>query len=165
MGRIHNCIADAYAAAAPHHLRAGELLLDVEVQMATPKDFQAWVKGRLGLTVGKVRPCMAVQRHAEADRRHKEFLRRMADNPPDTVAARQAELKRAPFGLALNDYVAGDGPALFAQACTMGLEGIVSKRRSSPYRSGRSPHRLKAKNPESSAARREALEDWGRKRR
>jgi ATP-dependent DNA ligase len=26
-------------------------------------------------------------------------------------------LKRAPFGLALNDYVAGDGPALFAQAC------------------------------------------------
>jgi len=26
----------------------------------------------------------------------------------------------------------------------MGLEGIVSKRRSSPYRSGRSPHWLKA---------------------
>jgi bifunctional non-homologous end joining protein LigD len=57
-------------------------------------------------------------------------------------------LKRAPFGLALNDYVAGDGPALFAQACAMGLEGIVSKRRSSRYRSGRSPHWLKAKNPE-----------------
>ena len=34
-------------------------------------------------------------------------------------------LKRAPFGLALNDYVAGDGPALFTQACAMGLEGIV----------------------------------------
>jgi ATP-dependent DNA ligase len=46
----------------------------------------------------------------------------------------------------------------------MGLEGIVSKRRSSPYRSGRSPHRLKAKNLESAAARREAFEDWGRKR-
>jgi bifunctional non-homologous end joining protein LigD len=73
-------------------------------------------------------------------------------------------LKRASFGLALNDDVAGDGPALFAQACAMGLEGIVSKRRSSPYRSGRSPHWLKAKNPESPAARREAFEDWGRKR-
>jgi bifunctional non-homologous end joining protein LigD len=71
--------------------------------------------------------------------------------------------KHAPFGLALNDYVAGDGPPLFAQACAMGLEGIVSKRRSSSYRSGRSPHWLKAKNPESPAARREALEDWGRK--
>jgi ATP-dependent DNA ligase len=58
-------------------------------------------------------------------------------------------LTRAPFGLALNDYAAGDGPALFAQACAMGLEGIVSKRRSSRYRSGRSPHWLKAKNPQS----------------
>ena len=66
-------------------------------------------------------------------------------------------LKRAPFGLALNDYVAGDGPALFAQTCAMGLEGIVSKRRSSPYRSGRSPRWLKPKNPESPAVRREAL--------
>ena len=42
----------------------------------------------------------------------------------------------------------------------MGLEGIVSKRRSSSYRSGRSPHWLKAKNPESPAVRREALEDF-----
>jgi hypothetical protein len=61
----------------------------------------------------------------------------------------KALLKRAPFVLALNDYAAGDGPELFAQACAMGLEGIVSKRRSSPYRSGRSPHWLKAENPES----------------
>ena len=45
----------------------------------------------------------------------------------------------------------------------MGPEGIVLKRRSSLYRSGRSPHWLKAKNPESAAARREAFEDWGRK--
>jgi ATP-dependent DNA ligase len=49
--------------------------------------------------------------------------------------------------LALNDYVAGDGPALFAQACAMGLEGIVSKRRTSPYRSGCSPHWLKGEEP------------------
>jgi bifunctional non-homologous end joining protein LigD len=70
-----------------------------------------------------------------------------------------------PFGLALNNYVAGGGPAPFAQACALGLEGIVSKRRSSPYRSGRPPHWLKAKNPESPAARCEALEDWGRERR
>jgi bifunctional non-homologous end joining protein LigD len=89
--------------------------------------------------------------------------------PRNSARASKGELKillkRAPFGLALNDYVAGDGPALFAQACAIGLEGIVSKRRSSPYRSGRSPHWLKAKNPESPAARREAFEDWGRKGR
>jgi len=32
-----------------------------------------------------------------------------------------------------------DGPTVFAHACKMGLEGIVSKRRDSAYRSGRSP--------------------------
>jgi ATP-dependent DNA ligase len=51
-------------------------------------------------------------------------------------------LKRASFGLALNDYVAGDGSALFGQ-----------ERRSSRYRSSRSRHWLEAKNPESPAAR------------
>jgi bifunctional non-homologous end joining protein LigD len=73
-------------------------------------------------------------------------------------------LKRASFGLAVNEHHTGDGPALFSQACAMGLEGIVSKRAGSPYRSGRSPLWVKAKNPESVAARREAVEDWGRRR-
>ena len=76
----------------------------------------------------------------------------------------QALLKRAPFGLALNDAVSGDGPALFVQACAMGLEGIVSKRASSRYRSGRSADWVKAKNPQSAAALREAVEDWGKRR-
>jgi bifunctional non-homologous end joining protein LigD len=31
-----------------------------------------------------------------------------------------------------------DGEALFRHACRLGLEGIISKRRGSPYRSGRS---------------------------
>jgi bifunctional non-homologous end joining protein LigD len=43
-----------------------------------------------------------------------------------------------------------------------GLEGIVSKRKDSPYRSGISPHRLKFKNPAAPAVTREAEEDWGR---
>jgi hypothetical protein len=53
-----------------------------------------------------------------------------------------------------------DGAIVFAHACKMGLEGIVSKRRDSPYRSGRSPDWLKLKNPECEAVRREAEEDW-----
>jgi hypothetical protein len=40
----------------------------------------------------------------------------------------------------------GDGPTVFAHACKLGLEGIVSKRKDSPYRSGRSPDWLKMKN-------------------
>jgi bifunctional non-homologous end joining protein LigD len=47
----------------------------------------------------------------------------------------------------------------------MGLEGIVSKRRDRPYRSGRSPDWLKVKNPAAPAVRREAEEDWGGNRR
>jgi ATP-dependent DNA ligase len=44
----------------------------------------------------------------------------------------------------------------------LGLEGIVSKRKGSPYRSGRFPDRLKMKNPEAPAVKREVEEDWGR---
>jgi bifunctional non-homologous end joining protein LigD len=56
----------------------------------------------------------------------------------------------------------GDGLTIFNHACKMGLEGIVSKRKDSPYRSGRSPDWLKSKNPVSEAVRREAEEEWGR---
>ena len=48
-------------------------------------------------------------------------------------------LKRAAPGLRLNEHIEADGPTVFAHACRMGLEGIVSKRKSSTYRSGRSP--------------------------
>jgi hypothetical protein len=37
----------------------------------------------------------------------------------------------------------------------------VSKRIGSPYRSGRSPHWVKVKNPRGPAVTREAEEDWG----
>jgi ATP-dependent DNA ligase len=43
----------------------------------------------------------------------------------------------------------------------MGLEGIVSKRLGSRYRSGRSKDWLKFKNPTAPAVKREAEEDWG----
>jgi hypothetical protein len=51
---------------------------------------------------------------------------------------------------------------LFAHASKLGCEGNVSKRLGSPYRSGRSPHWVKVKNPKAPAVTREAEEDWGR---
>jgi bifunctional non-homologous end joining protein LigD len=51
---------------------------------------------------------------------------------------------------------------VFAHACKLGLEGIVSKRKDSPYRSGRSPDWLKMKNATHPAVKREEEEDWGR---
>ena len=45
----------------------------------------------------------------------------------------------------MSDHVIGQGPAFFAQAARMGLEGIISKQLEAPYRSGRSRHWLKVK--------------------
>jgi hypothetical protein len=42
---------------------------------------------------------------------------------------------------------------VFLHACKMGLEGIVSKRLTGPYRSGPSRDWLKVKNPDSPGAR------------
>jgi ATP-dependent DNA ligase len=66
--------------------------------------------------------------------------------------------------LRLNEHIEADGPTVFAHACKMGLEGIVSKRKDSAYRSGRSPDWLKMKNPAAPAVKREAEEDWGPRR-
>jgi hypothetical protein len=38
----------------------------------------------------------------------------------------------------------------------------IKNRLGSPYRSGRSPHWVKVKNPKAPAVKREAEEDWGR---
>jgi ATP-dependent DNA ligase len=73
-------------------------------------------------------------------------------------------LASAALGLRLNEHIEADGPTIFAHACMMGLEGIVSKRKGSSYRGGRSPDWLKMKNPAAPAVKREAEEDWGKKR-
>ena len=69
-------------------------------------------------------------------------------------------LSRAAPGLRLNEHIEADGPTVFAHACRMGLEGIVSKRKNSTYRSGPSRDWLKSKNPACAAVKRESEEDW-----
>ena len=84
----------------------------------------------------------------------------------DPLEVRKATLAsivaKAHHGIRFNEHIEGDGPTVFAHACKMGLEGIVSKRKDSAYRSGRSPDWLKMKNPACSAVKREAEEDWGK---
>jgi bifunctional non-homologous end joining protein LigD len=78
------------------------------------------------------------------------------------LKTRRVALARAAPGLRFNEHLdEADGPLVFAHACKLGLEGIVSKRRDSRYRSGRSPDWIKSKNPAAPAAKREAEEDWG----
>lgn len=60
-------------------------------------------------------------------------------------------------GLQLCEHISADGQQVFRQACAMGLEGIVAKRRDSAYRSGRSRDWIKIKNPAAPAAARAIL--------
>ena len=71
-------------------------------------------------------------------------------------------LRKPRHGVRLNEHLAHEcGLTVFQHACKMGLEGIVSKRLGSTYRSGRTSDWLEFKNPQSPAVRREAEEDWG----
>jgi bifunctional non-homologous end joining protein LigD len=70
-------------------------------------------------------------------------------------------------GLQISEWIEGDtadGATVFQHACSLGLEGIVSKRKGSRYSSGRSSDWLKLKNPDSAAVRREIEAEWGRRR-
>jgi len=53
------------------------------------------------------------------------------------------------MSMVLNEIYEEDGAIVFREACKLGCEGIVSKRLGSMYRSGRSPHWVKVKKPES----------------
>jgi bifunctional non-homologous end joining protein LigD len=71
---------------------------------------------------------------------------------PRSLEARKAQLERllakAPAGIQYSQHLEGDGATIFAHACRLGFEGIVSKHREHPYRSGPSKAWLKTKNPE-----------------
>jgi bifunctional non-homologous end joining protein LigD len=61
-----------------------------------------------------------------------------------------------------NEHIAEDGPVVFAHACRLGAEGIVSKRVDGTYQSGPSRIWVKVRNPASIAVQRERSELWNR---
>jgi bifunctional non-homologous end joining protein LigD len=86
----------------------------------------------------------------------------------DPLEGRKATLEmmlaKAGPGIRFNEHMEGDGETVFRHACKLGLEGIVSKRKESPYRSGRSPDWLKMKNANAPAVKREEEEEWGKRK-
>jgi bifunctional non-homologous end joining protein LigD len=69
-------------------------------------------------------------------------------------------LGRHRLGIVLSAHTVDDGETIFGQACKLGLEGIVSKPLSAPYRSGRSSDWIKVKNPDSPAMIRAREAEW-----
>ena len=64
-------------------------------------------------------------------------------------------------GIRLNEHIEEDGPIVFQHASSAWKASSPSARISG-YRSGRSPHWIKSKNPACAAVARKAEEDWGR---
>jgi bifunctional non-homologous end joining protein LigD len=60
------------------------------------------------------------------------------------VLARLLSSSRHP-SLRYSDHVVGSGQSMYEHACRLGLEGIISKRRDAPYRSGRHGEWTKSK--------------------
>ena len=72
------------------------------------------------------------------------------DRRKQPLEIRRGELHRLVAGIdaiLFSDGIEAEGAVVFAKACEMGLEGIVSKRLGGPYRSGRVMTWLKVKNP------------------
>jgi bifunctional non-homologous end joining protein LigD len=67
---------------------------------------------------------------------------------------------RARAGIALYEHTDEDGAVVFRHACKLGLEGIVSKRLTAPYRSGPSRDWIKVKNLDSPAMVRHREGTW-----
>src|SRR5262249_41362605 len=85
----------------------------------------------------------------------------LRDMPFNERKKRLAKLVgRRRIGIVLSEHSKDSGALLFMHACRMGLEGIVSKRLSAPYRSGRSRDWLKIKNPDSPAMIRAREAEW-----
>jgi ATP-dependent DNA ligase len=69
-------------------------------------------------------------------------------------------LRRSQDGIVFNEHIAEEGAVVFAHACQLGAEGIVSKRIDAPYRSGPHAAWVKVRNPASIAVQRERSENW-----
>jgi bifunctional non-homologous end joining protein LigD len=80
----------------------------------------------------------------------------------DRKAALARLLRNTKAGIRFNEHINEDGPIVFAHACRLGAEGIVSKKIDSTYQSGPCRVWIKVRNPASIAVQRERSEIWNR---
>jgi bifunctional non-homologous end joining protein LigD len=79
--------------------------------------------------------------HDGEDVRNRPFL--------DRKAALARLLRNTKAGILFNEHIVEDGPVVFAHACRLGAEGIVSKKVDRTYRSGPCRVWIKVRNPAS----------------
>jgi bifunctional non-homologous end joining protein LigD len=95
-----------------------------------------------------------IERDGE-DMRNRPFL--------DRKNALARLLRNTTAGILFNEHIVEDGAVVFAHACQLGAEGIVSKKVDGTYRSGPCRVWIKVRNPASLAVQRERSEIWNRR--
>jgi bifunctional non-homologous end joining protein LigD len=135
-----------HIAAAAHKIKAKQALLDGEVAVVLPNgktSFHGLQEALSGSDEGKkIHPVYFVFDVLFVDGRDTSKMR---------TEDRKAELKHVLSALPADslvryaDHVLGRGAEFFANAKKLGLEGIISKRRSAAYHSGRTTDWLKVK--------------------
>jgi bifunctional non-homologous end joining protein LigD len=140
---------------AVNHLKVRSCLIDGEAVCCNEDGLAVFAKMRRRREDGRV--FLYAFDLLELD--GKDFRREPFEVRKATLAS---VLRQGRPGLRINEHLDYPGDLVFRHACKMGLEGIVSKRLGSYYRSGRTPDWLKFKNPEAPAVKREAEEEWGR---
>jgi bifunctional non-homologous end joining protein LigD len=93
--------------------------------------------------------------HDGEDMRNRPFL--------DRKKALARLLRNPEAGILFNEHIAEDGATVFAHACRLGAEGIVSKKVDGTYRSGPCRVWIKVRNPASIAVQRERSERWNQR--
>ena len=131
----------ATIAAALAELPANNLVIDGEIIVADPRgasDFNA-------LTNALEKGRSAELRYYVFDLLHLDGFDLRAAPLLDRkrVLAELIGTDRSP--ILISEHMEADGALMFQRACEMGLEGIVSKLRDAPYRSGRSESWIKVK--------------------
>jgi bifunctional non-homologous end joining protein LigD len=92
--------------------------------------------------------------HDGEDMRNRPFL--------DRKEALARLLRNIEAGILFNEHIARGGPVVFAHACRLGAEGIVSKKVDGTYRSGPCRVWIKVRNPTGVAVQRERGANWNR---
>jgi bifunctional non-homologous end joining protein LigD len=152
----HDCTARLPAiAAAAERIKAKSFTLDGEAVVLGPDGLARFEElRRREAARSAILYAFDLIEHDGEDLRTRPFL--------DRKAALTRLLRDTQAGILLNAHLTEDGPTVFAHACKLGAEGIVSKRVDGTYRSGRCVVWVKVRNPASIAVQRERSENWNR---
>jgi ATP-dependent DNA ligase len=145
----------AAIAAAAERIKAKSFTIDGEAVVLGPDGLSRFDElSRRGAARTAILYAFDLIEHDGDDLRARPFLERKA--------ALARLLRDTEAGILVNEHIAEDGPRVFAHACRLGAEGIVSKKIDGTYRSGRSRVWIKVRNPASLAVQRERSEIWNR---